>query len=62
MIQDEHLKLNPGLPWQKWHSTRRRRLFSPAHWISIQGTNQYNATFGAQLCMVLKLGPFIAWC
>jgi hypothetical protein len=24
MIQDGHVKLNPGLPWQKHHSTRRR--------------------------------------
>jgi hypothetical protein len=23
MIQDVHVKLNPGLPWQKQHSTRR---------------------------------------
>ena len=20
MIQDAHVKLNPGLPWQEWHS------------------------------------------
>ena len=25
------VKLNPGLPWQKLHSARRR-LFLPAHW------------------------------
>jgi len=25
--QDVHVKLNPGLPWQKLHSARRRRLF-----------------------------------
>ena len=31
MIQDVQVKLNPGLPWQKQHSTRRR-LFSPANW------------------------------
>jgi len=29
MMQDVHVKLNPGLPWQKQHSTRKR-LFS--HW------------------------------
>jgi len=23
MMQDVHVKLNPGLPWQKQHSTRR---------------------------------------
>jgi hypothetical protein len=28
MMQDVHAKLNPGLPRQKQHSTRR--LFSPA--------------------------------
>jgi hypothetical protein len=27
MIQGVHVKLNPGLPWQKQHSTRRRRFF-----------------------------------
>jgi len=26
-----HVKLNPGLPWQKVHSARRR-LFLPANW------------------------------
>jgi len=29
MMQDVHVKLNPGWPWQKQHSTRR--LFSPAN-------------------------------
>jgi hypothetical protein len=24
MMQDVHVKLNPGLSWQKQHSTRRR--------------------------------------
>jgi hypothetical protein len=28
-MQDVQVKLNPGLPWQKQHSTRRR-FFSPA--------------------------------
>ena len=31
VMQDVHLRLNPGLPWQKQHSTRRR-LFSQANW------------------------------
>jgi hypothetical protein len=27
------MKLNPGLPWQKHHSRRRRiRTFSPENW------------------------------
>jgi len=29
-MQDVHVKLNLGLPWQKLHSVRR--LFSPADW------------------------------
>jgi hypothetical protein len=29
MMQDVNVKLNPGLSWQKQHSTGRR-LFSPA--------------------------------
>ena len=28
MMEDIHMKLNPGLPWQKLHSARRR-LFLP---------------------------------
>ena len=30
-LEDVHVKLNPGLLWQKLHSTRRR-IFLPAHW------------------------------
>jgi hypothetical protein len=30
MVLDVHVKLNPGLSWQKQHSTNRR-LFSPAN-------------------------------
>ena len=30
-VEDVHVKLNPGLPWQKLHSARRR-LFLPANW------------------------------
>jgi len=29
-VQDEHVKLNPGLPWKKQNLTRR--LFLPANW------------------------------
>ena len=29
MMEDVHVKLNPGLPWQKMHLARRR-LFLPA--------------------------------
>jgi len=31
MMEDAHVKLNPGLPCQKLHSARRR-LFLPANW------------------------------
>ena len=30
-MQDVHVKLNPGLIWQKQRS-KGRRLFSPANW------------------------------
>jgi len=30
MMLDVHVKLNPGFPWYKQHSARRR-LFSPAN-------------------------------
>jgi len=30
MMEDVHLKLNPGLPWQKLHSAKSR-LFLPAN-------------------------------
>jgi hypothetical protein len=30
-MQDIHIKLNPGYPWQKQHSRKIRRLFSPAN-------------------------------
>jgi len=43
MMEDVHVKLNPGLPWQELHSARKRLFL---------------ATFGAWLCMVLKLGHF----
>jgi hypothetical protein len=33
IVQDIHIKLNPALPWQMQHSTRR--LFSPANWTYI---------------------------
>jgi len=27
IMQDVHLNLNPGLPWQKQHLTRRQRTY-----------------------------------
>jgi hypothetical protein len=30
-MEDVRVKLNPGLPWQKLHSTRRK-IFLPAQW------------------------------
>jgi hypothetical protein len=38
MMQDVHGKLNPGLPWHKQHSTKRK-LFAPAKWTNIEGRN-----------------------
>jgi hypothetical protein len=34
MIEDVRVKLNPGLLWQKLHSTRRK-LSLPANWTKI---------------------------
>jgi hypothetical protein len=34
MMQDICMKFNPGLPWQKQHSARRR-IFPPANWTYI---------------------------
>jgi len=34
MMHDVHVKLNPGLQWQKLHSTRRK-AFTPANRTSI---------------------------
>jgi hypothetical protein len=31
MMQDVHMKLNPGFPWQTQHSARRK-LFSTVNW------------------------------
>jgi hypothetical protein len=31
MIQEVHVKLNPGMPWQNQHLAERRH-FSPANW------------------------------
>jgi hypothetical protein len=31
VMQDVHVKLNPGFSWQNWHLTRIR-LFSSAKW------------------------------
>jgi len=27
MMEDVHVKLNPGMPWQKLHSARRKLFF-----------------------------------
>jgi hypothetical protein len=32
MMEGVLVKLNPGLPWQKLHLTRRRKIFLPADW------------------------------
>jgi hypothetical protein len=33
-MEGVRVKLNPGLPWQKLHLTRRR-IFLPENWTSI---------------------------
>jgi hypothetical protein len=35
-MQDVYMKLNPGLPMQKQHSSKRR-LFSPENWTYVVG-------------------------
>jgi len=44
------LKLNPGLTWQKQHSTGRK-LFSSVNW-----------TFKEETSKVLRLGHNFVWC
>jgi hypothetical protein len=46
-----------GLLWQRRHVTRRG-LCLLVHWMWNWGRDQYNATFGAQLYMVLERGRF----
>jgi hypothetical protein len=40
MMQDEHVKLNPGLPWQKQRSTRRYFFHQQTGLIFKEGTNK----------------------
>jgi hypothetical protein len=53
-MQDIHVKLNPGFPWQKQRSSRRM-FFSAGKWTYISGRN---ITFGVQLYVVLEVGHF----
>jgi len=50
-MQYIHITLNPRLPWQEQHSTRRQ-LFSPANWTQILGRNYWSA----------KSGTYLVWC
>jgi hypothetical protein len=51
MMQGEHLKLNPEMPWQKQHSTRRRLL-----------RQQTVLKFKEQTSKVLHLEHSFVWC
>jgi hypothetical protein len=54
------MRLNPGLPWQKQHSTRDDS-FHQQIGLKLKEENSkvlFNAGFEEQLCMVLKLGYF----
>jgi hypothetical protein len=51
MMQDVLVKLNPGLPWQKQHSTRKR-LFS----------QQIGLTFKEETSNILHLEYSFVWC
>jgi hypothetical protein len=56
MMHGAQVKLNPGLPWQKHHSTRRH--FSPANnaYRSILGRNIWNITlYGAETWTLQKV-------
>ena len=44
------MKLNPGLPWQKQHPTRKQ--------ISLKLKEEASVTFGAHRLMAPKLGHF----
>jgi hypothetical protein len=57
MMQGSQAKLNPGLSWQKHHSTSRRH-FSPANnaYRPILGRNTWNKTlYGAETWTLQKV-------
>jgi hypothetical protein len=49
------MKLNPGLPWQNLHSTRKKTLFSSKLDLDLR-KRLINAIFGTNLCMAVELG------
>ena len=51
MMQDVHVKLNPGLPWQEQHS-KGRRLFR----------QQIGLKFTEETSEVLHLEHNLVWC
>jgi hypothetical protein len=51
MMQGVHVKLNPELPWQKQHSTRRK-IFSPTTGLK----------FKEETSKVLHLEHSFVWC
>jgi len=55
MMQDVHVKLYPGLPWQKQHSIRR--LFNQRIGFELR-ENVVKCYIWSIACMVLKFGHF----
>ena len=49
------MKLNPGLPWQKLHLTRRRICYQQIG-LKFEEETSEMLPFGAWFCMMLKLG------
>jgi len=52
MMEDVLVKLNPGLPWQKLHSTRRRIFF----------TSTLDLKFKEETTKMLPLEHGFVWC
>jgi len=51
MMEDVHVKLNPGLPWQKPHSARRRLFYQ-----------QIGPKFEEETNKMLHLEHGFVWC
>jgi hypothetical protein len=50
-MQDEHVKLNPGFPWQKQHSSRSRQFHQ-----------KIGLKFKEEGIKVLNLEHSFVWC
>jgi hypothetical protein len=51
MMEGVHVKLNPGLPWQKLHLTRRRFFYQ-----------QFGLKFEEETSEMLHLEHGFVWC